>query len=293
MGMLQAASRMNNSWGGLGSRRRRTFAAPISATRLESREVLMAKIAKFVYTFAAPAGPWVLAKTWDQRSQFFGGKDRLAIYQSGNQCVVAFAGTDDVSDLSDDLDVRDKEACGHSFHKGIYEEFQNFLSGKKWSSEFQPYLKSDACSGGIIAVGHSLGGALASVLATCANAPGNPLGTQLGFLITSLYTIGAPALAKSSPRNGQTSSGCFNGARFFIEDSQTYDPVSYAAVRIGFEHPRVKAIRLHSDSDDRLSFDTFSCESDEARLNSDEPGMQFPSKNDHLATTYISRIEKL
>jgi len=253
----------------------------------------MAKIADFVYTFAGPAGPWILAKTWDQQSKLFGGKDHLAIYQSGNQCVVAFAGTDDVSDLSDDLDVREKEACGHSFHKGFYEEFQNFLSGEKWSSEFQPYLKSDACSGGIIAVGHSLGGALASVFATCANAPGNPLGTQLGFLITSLYTVGAPALAKSSPRNGQTSSGCFDGARFFIEDSRTYDPVSYAAVLAGFEHPRVKAIQLHSNSDDILSFNTFWCQSDEARFNSDEPGMQFPSKDDHRVTTYISRIEKL
>lgn len=253
----------------------------------------MATLADYVYDFTSPAGPWVLNKSWDQASKIFKGKDQVAIYQNGNQCAIAFAGTDDVSDLSDDFDVRVKKACGYSFHRGFYDEFQNFLSGDAWSSKFQPYLKSDACSGGIIAVGHSLGGALASVLATCANAPGNPLGDQLGFLIKSLYTIGAPALAKSSPRNGQTESGCFDGIRFFNEDSRTFDPVSYALAMVGFEHPRVKAVQLHSNSDDILSFNTYSCKSKEARFNSDEPGWQFPSPRDHSAKTYISRIKKL
>lgn len=293
--LLQSARGHSSLWRRRRSRRRQptttTKAWQIPNEAVD--ELVMATLAYYVYDFKGPAGPWVLNKSWDQASKHFKGKDRVAIYQNGNQCVIAFAGTDDVSDLSDDLDVREKHACGHSFHKGFYDEFQNFLSGDRWSSEFRPHLKSDACSAGIIAVGHSLGGALASVLATCANAPGNPLADQLGFLIQSLYTIGAPALAKSSPRNGQTESGCFDGIRFFNEDSRTFDPVAYAAVLLGFEHPRVKAVQLHSNSADILSFNTYTCESEEARANSDEPGMQFPSPGDHSAKTYISRIKKL
>merc|ERR1712232_1385137 len=80
------------------------------------------------------------------------------------------------------------------------------------------------------AVGTSLGGAIASLFAFCANRLGDS-GTDKGYFRGTFdiipVTFGAPAIAKDEVYNGQPGQ-CFRGARVGIQQAQslTLDPAS-------------------------------------------------------------------
>lgn len=248
-----------------------------------SKLLSMVKIASYVYDLSPAAGPWDLVKQHDKNN------DKIAIYQSGKECVMAFSGTDDLSDVGTDLNAASTQLCGYDFHAGFSNEFQDIMSWDIWKNDFEPYLASDECRGGVTAVGHSLGGSVATIFAACFNA--DPcFESGCPFYVKELYTIGAPTVAKQSVANAQSSSGCFDGARIFNEDPKSFDPVPYVANLMGFVHPQVKAIEFIEDSDLSLSYTEYDCTSDEAK-NGLTGGFAIASL--HSSHVYVARAEKM
>merc|ERR1712046_519924 len=94
--------------------------------------------------------------------------------------------------------------CGWKIHKGFAEEAQRYISDPvmdKWSE-----IIEKKCNSEVYMVGHSLGGAVASVVAGCSNRRKlSNLNTRTDatwvkdrpFWAKGLYTIGAPAVAKT------------------------------------------------------------------------------------------------
>lgn len=79
-------------------------------------------------------------------------------------------------------------------------------------------LKGEECQGGVIVTGHSLGGALATLVAACA-ATGEP---KMQFGVDYVFTFGAPQISKKPLSLGKA-----QGGRYFNEDhvSRLMDPV--------------------------------------------------------------------
>ena len=48
-------------------------------------------------------------------------------------------------------------------------EVNRFVEDPRWATQVMPLLTGDTCTGGLIPVGHSLGGAIASLFAACSN----------------------------------------------------------------------------------------------------------------------------
>jgi hypothetical protein len=257
----------------------------IKCVELAEPELLsMVKIAKYVYTLDPVAGPWEMVASFTARD------DQVAVYRKGNECTVAFSGTDDFDNVATDLDIRSTYACGSTMRKGFFDALNKTLLDPKWMADVEPYLASDKCSDGVNAAGHSLGGALAAIFAVCVNQkkgfiPGDK------FVVKGVYTIGAPGVAKQQLRNMQNNSGCFNGARIFVEDPNTFDPVPYVADVANFVHPQLRAIQLHeTTSGKKLSLNEFDCRSETARK-----GLTggIPNPVLHSSDLYLARMHEL
>jgi len=198
----------------------------------------MVHMASAAYADGAPPEDWETVET-------IGDADILKVFQKNKECVVAFSGTNDFADVITDVAAVPTPQCGYGMHLGFYNEAKRFINTANFSQKVVPFLASDQCSGGIYAVGHSLGGAVAEIFTVCVNQredwiPGNP------FDVKEVYTIGAPAVALSPLKQH---GGCLNGARFYNEDEETYDPVAFVAQLAGFEHPNLRAVQLISSSD--------------------------------------------
>jgi hypothetical protein len=250
----------------------------------ESMLLDMVKIARYVYSLNPHAGPW------DMVANFTENNDKVAVYRKGNECTLAFSGTDDFDNVKTDLNILSTEACGFEMHKGFFDALNKTLLDPKWMADVEPYLASDKCSDGVNAAGHSLGGALAAIFAVCVNQkkgfiPGDK------FVVKGVYTIGAPGVAKQQLRNMQNNSGCFNGARIFVEDPNTFDPVPYVADVANFVHPQLRAIQLHeTTSGKKLSLNEFDCRSETARK-----GLTggIPNPVLHSSDLYLARMHEL
>jgi len=233
-------------------------------TQFSAEEVQMSALASGVYKFTTPVVGWSLDLTWEHTGRFFRQQDRVGLYRKADRCVIAFSGTDDLVDWANNLDgltVRSLNACGLTdVHKGFFEEFQEFVLSPSWNDKFAPFLAAN-CTKGVTTVGHSLGGALASVFAACMNAArgtvripdllgvagdvvanGSLIQTPSAEL--SLFTYGAPAVSKTPLRNLKASNRAFKGARFYNEDTFTFDPIPYSGYLAGYRHPQNSATRL-------------------------------------------------
>jgi hypothetical protein len=146
--------------------------------------------------------------------------------------------------------------CGQAkVHTGfaVYlDEFRRMAGGMSMISKMR---SKSTCGNGIVTIGHSLGGALATLFAVCANrkSQGFIWNTFLqGIKVKELYTFGAPEVARVGTRNGQRKSGCFTGARFYNEPSYTtFDPVPLSArgvVSSYYKHTLVNAVRLQDNN---------------------------------------------
>eukprot|EP00420_Gonyaulax_spinifera_P035962 CAMPEP_0197877758 /NCGR_PEP_ID=MMETSP1439-20131203/6345_1 /TAXON_ID=66791 /ORGANISM="Gonyaulax spinifera, Strain CCMP409" /LENGTH=458 /DNA_ID=CAMNT_0043497129 /DNA_START=97 /DNA_END=1473 /DNA_ORIENTATION=+ len=223
----------------------------------ESKLLSMVKIADYVYDLYPSAGPWDMVAHFEHKG------DKVAIYKSDSECTLAFSGTDDLDDIGTDLNVATTEQCGYSLHKGFFNELSRLMQVPEWKDTIEPYLASEKCSGGVNAAGHSLGGALASIFATCANRKEDLISGNK-FIVKELYTVGAPGVAKQPLEDKQRPSHCFNGARLFNEDPNTFDPVPYVAKVAGFVHPKLKATQIIEHKDHTLVTKDFDAKSTEA-----------------------------
>jgi len=152
-------------------------------------------------------------------------------YVSSNhqECVLGFRGTKDMKDWAYNLDIQVVQWDIWSVHKGFATKLQKVMND---NVELINGLTN--CSA-LIVLGHSLGGAMASLYAAGAE--------KYGYRKADyLYTFGAPAISTSSLHDDFN---CFEGARFYNLDSIThYDLVPNVANWAGFYHPKLKAVWL-------------------------------------------------
>jgi len=186
-----------------------------------------------------------------------GKKDFVGLYKLNAKpiCAIVFQGSEDNVDWMHNIAATPKTWCGKTkVHAGFASYLDRFK--RVGGSMVKKMRSKSTCGQGIVSVGHSLGGALAGLLAACANrkSQGSAWRTFLkGIEVKELYTFGAPEVVQGGIRNDRRKSGCFNGARFYNEQSQfKFDPVPLIA-RTGtriekYKHPAVNAVRLQDDS---------------------------------------------
>lgn len=133
-------------------------------------------------------------------------------YVSSNhkECVLGFRGTKDMKDWAYNLDIQVVRWDVWSVHNGFATKLQRVMND---NVELINGLTN--CST-LIVLGHSLGGAMASLYAAGAD--------KYAYRKADyLYTFGAPAISTSSLHDDFN---CFKGARFYNLDSVT----QYAAL---------------------------------------------------------------
>ena len=100
------------------------------------------------------------------------GMDVVALFRRENECVLSFAGTTGLADWTTNLNIKslqNLEECGlQKVHEGFFEDFVQFMLGDAWSDEMEPEILSK-CGGRLSVTGHSQGGTLAEIFATCVN----------------------------------------------------------------------------------------------------------------------------
>lgn len=261
-------------------------------------EVAVQEMMNGVYERCSYAAGWKAAKEFVPSPEL-GIHDFLTVYQNGHHCAVAFAGTDSLDDVLQDIDADHTKGCGTSIHKGFWGELTEFTSSKQWKTEIAPFLNSSECDDGVIAVGHSLGGAMAEIFAACA-AYKFPQGLQElqgpeapTFKVKKVYTSGAPAISWIPGEKTQMTGAdgaCLDGIRFFNKDLGTHDPVPSIAVSYGFQHPKLKAIQFFHDEKKE-----YACDDNYTALAPVSPDMfaSYSWPPDHLMSLYHSRADKL
>lgn len=283
-----AAEAKTASW-----RRRRTTPAPTPATptpaptpmSAEGRLAIdMAKMASAVYDLSEVEG-WDLELVWTEADPTWpNSHDEFALYKQGPLCALAIAGTNDVPDVWDDLNVLTTQPiCGMEVVSGFANEVTDFTTSEAYITEFQPMLQD---CGQVYVTGHSLGGAVATVLAACAS------NGDVTWNLAGLYTIGAPGVSVNT-QVAAADGGCLPGLRVFNFDANTYDPVPYiASIRPGgaLLHPKVAAASFTSTWSDGLARADYDCASNVASVVPNEKGWRALSIEDHKAGRYIERL---
>lgn len=235
---------------------------------------------------------WWANATYDQTDAnehaIFG--DRYSS-QNYTECVFGMRGTSDFQDWTYNLNIRTTDWDVWTVHKGFADKTLRLLRSKP---DLFMSLK-EKCSL-LILVGHSLGGAMASLYAAVADEWGLKGADYL-------YTFAAPAVSTSPLHRVYE---CFPGARFYIaDDVGHYDVVPAVASWVGFVHPFIETLRLSTapqfGEDKYLWIPQRSC-FDSAR----EPklyattafttrlmGMRNRPLPFHQMTTYIDRLNKV
>lgn len=204
----------------------------------------MASLAGGIYVFQEIVGDWKLVKDWDINDiSLKGGDHNVGIYKQSapdgdRTCVLAFSGRQSLVDAVVDSLSTSVTWCGFKeVQKVMASHASAFLTGIRFN-EFERFLANPSeCGAGISVVGHGLGGAMAELLAACANTP-----EMTFFNVSEVYTFGAPGISKAPLKNLTASDGCFKGARVFNEDAMIVD----AMVRrvSSYLHPKLNAVRI-------------------------------------------------
>jgi hypothetical protein len=235
---------------------RRPEAAP-RALPSDPMDVQMASVAAGVYRLESPVAGWEMVKAWITSSAtLWNDRDIAGIYRkklhgsSGPYtCALAISGTNSPGDALKDLEATTVEFCGFDgVHRGFAKTAQTYVSGNR-SQEFLQYLiDPSSCGGGIFATGHSLGGAVATLIAACHNKHANGSSVQ-GF--DGLYTFAAPAPSKHPLVNplSKDGSGCFPGGRFFYVHGRHHDVIPGLATYFGYAQPRLSQVQVEQKTD--------------------------------------------
>jgi hypothetical protein len=256
----------------------------------------MARLAGTVYG-VDPIGVATSLDGWDRKVLVnpashvrWGGDDHIAIFGKNDMCAIVFTGSNDLTDWVHNCDINEVSHCGTTLHHGFFREFMGITQNISWTNDVMPVLKSE-CQGGIIAVGHSLGGALANIFAGCANTkptdePPPFNGSLNGITVQQLYTYGAPGVSKTRLENDNSTTKTFQGGRFYEVNSFTFDLVPFLASRAEYLHPMVDAYRLSSNWVEEMSFTK--------HMANDNPSdilTGFPTMEAHHFPSYVSRLE--
>ena len=130
-----------------------------------------------------------------------------------NYAIVALRGTEGLTDMINDLVIKSKTVNGIKFHKGFYDTLDSVYTSIK------EHLKSPISQGKTIYItGHSLGGALATILTYRLAVDYPQHSTQL-----KLYAYGSPAVATIGLQNKFKESGIESFAITVIGDIVSYE----------------------------------------------------------------------
>jgi hypothetical protein len=166
-----------------------------------------------------------------------GGKDTAQIYRKDNGvCAIAFSATDDATDeIQQITGIYQKVTyCGlDGINAGYAQEMRQYTKLSTWSVGIAELAK---CSE-VWAVGHSMGGAMASLFAFCANS--NNTDFQ-GLPEVALMTTGSPEVSVE-PLYNRVPGACFRGVRtsvtheakepvgqFYIDVATLFNSVRYS-----------------------------------------------------------------
>lgn len=254
----------------------------------------IASIANRVYNLGVNVSGWELAMGWDVESDAVSChfNDNVAIYRNpkNDKCTIVFAGTDDLADVIQDIKPYTTSWCGFNrVQAGFVTKVRNFMAGSHYHL-FESYLSNkQLCGGGIVAVGHSLGGAVATLFAACANRRNESL-MQGNFVVSELYTFGAPHVSKDQLVNEQSHNHCFTGNRFYNADSWFRDPIPAVAYPLGFKHPMLPAVTLRKEKSGEIVVKVDRCNSFAAMVNPKLLNSKLSDGFRHLQTEYVYRI---
>jgi len=262
----------------------------------EDTLITMAKLADYVYNFGEQAGNYHLIRKKD--IQAGSATDNMGLYlrKGTKECALAFSGSNDAGDWVNNFNaLATYNKCGyHKVHAGFMTETSRYFADSAMVTFSE--LIGEFCGGKVFSVGHSLGGAVASITAGCANSGGSGVlgipsarSNIIPFTVSGLYTVGAPAVSK--PQMTSKGGACFAGRRDFNYDSSTLDPVPLVAQAAGYRQPKVEALELHSNSAGTITKKTWACNSIQAEEYPYGLGARGPSIADHKTSTYITRLK--
>jgi len=280
----------------------------------DSLEVTMAKIASHVYRYGLFDVfteqnlniSWEMKLNQSRVSGITGmGRDAVELFQSRNECALAFSGSDDLEDVEEDAEgFSTTILCGVALHEGFLKKLLIQTRTQLFQDSFVPFLKGPQCAGGVYGVGHSLGGALATILAGCSMRPDAPESIR-GINVTGLYTFGAPGVSKPSGRPGDTrsgqlssaTSGCFKGKRFWntavVDGVGAADPIPSIAALLGFVHPLVTSVNLNALPFGKVEKEECSCTSHKAKTDPQPSVVVAPDMSEHPFCLYANRVEAM
>mmetsp|Transcript_60324 Transcript_60324/g.112716 ORF Transcript_60324/g.112716 Transcript_60324/m.112716 type:complete len:445 (-) Transcript_60324:130-1464(-) len=173
-----------------------------------------------------------------------------AVYKKQNSvtCMLVFAGTDETADWSNNLNyARSRSSCSSEyshFTTGFWDEYQAYVSHETWARQIEPYLQQCCC---VIATGHSLGGAVATIASTCHRTSPE---AKNGWYVHGLITFGAPKpFVTDSAGGALLLPDCLPGFRFYASTVVADDPIPWFPVATTgllrtFAHPNLKRVNL-------------------------------------------------
>lgn len=225
-----------------------------------------------------------------------------ATTRKARACTLAISGSNDLMDWTENIDALwNGEFCGKDrYHRGFADEANTVVTKPGFVSLAARMQTCDR----LVVTGHSLGGAVASLIAECINCQDckKPASLQGIDAEAELYTFGAPAVYDGeAPTNGRSSDGAFKGRRFWNYDMRTcihrwcsswccwslgnQDPVPYVAQKVGYRHPKIESVGL----DEHGEVEVWNPDSDAGTL---EPrAFQWPSIMEHMNFNYIARLK--
>jgi len=139
-------------------------------------------------------------------------KDAALLWVRDDECILAFKGSDDLSDYLND--INDFMANYHGIPdvaRGVKVELDVILI--KILSQNGREVIAKRCSKYFGVAGHGLGGATAQLLAAVINKKNNPLEFPRG--VDAVYVIGSMSASRTPLTNDQELNGCFRGRNIF------------------------------------------------------------------------------
>jgi len=267
----------------------------------------MASLSNRINNLFSPVAGWTLQLHWDtgeERECRY--VERVGIYTRDHTCALVFSSLGaggGAKMLKDGLDAfpTTTEWCGiDKVLSGYADRLNDFIWGSRFQ-EFKDFLRSEAnCSGGVIGVGHSMGGALTALMATCANRF-----PEKYWKTDALYTFAAPAptykhqLVNALPETfpvevGVQKPGCFKGFRVYSDDKTIVDPIPAVSTLFHFKHPKMREYKITAGADGNYTKEERACDSEHAatypiwEIFSFKSG--FLGMKLHPATVYVQRI---
>jgi hypothetical protein len=233
---------------------------------------LMVECAELLYRTYDYCGCWHKYMSFEAPSSI-----TLAAYRHEKHCLLGVSGQVNGADrfrgdawkyLNKHDPVFSEKLCGHWTVRGFVMNAKKIFSLSRWS-RLAKFLGGPDCSSGVTVIGTSWGGAIAELIAGCAN-QGRMQELQDAtlpvFRVDRLYTFGAPPTALKPISNHATAvSPCFKGQRVFLASQMrtgATDLIAYSTGINGYAHARQDAIQLVEMPDSKFKVVLHACQSE-------------------------------